>query len=464
MYSQRHRFLFALLCVILLCSSVQATNLLISVQDNIDNSTISHATVFLNGGNIARTNNLGQVYLTHSGQNDLDIRVSMTGYNDWENAVGRNETSILVNLSRKTLTLKVSLFNSDTLVPVSGALVNISAENVTMGKQTDISGSALFGVNAETLYSVDIEASNYQPRSGTIDMASENREIQYWLLSGNRFAIEVKDTDGEVPVPDAEVRIDSVLVGKTDAKGRLVIPVTRGNTYSIEIRKAGYQTYTESRIISDADAIYSVEITKAPIGAFIYVFDENHATINGADVYINGKLSGSTNQYGRSTFPSLVSGTYPVEIRKEGYVTVSRPILVSNPNEDYEFEMTFENADLSLFVKDNEQKIVQNASISINGNVLGVTDDRGQYNTKLKFNTPYDITASKDGYQPASIQKQVISGNATATATLTMEKNLDWGLITIIAAGFVGVLVLFAIIRMLGHHRSRRHITRRNEI
>lgn len=464
MYSQRHRFLFALLCVILLCSSVQATNLLISVQDNIDNSTISHATVFLNGGNIARTNNLGQVYLTHSGQNDLDIRVSMTGYNDWENAVGRNETSILVNLSRKTLTLKVSLFNSDTLVPVSGALVNISAENVTMGKQTDISGSALFGVNAETLYSVDIEASNYQPRSGTIDMASENREIQYWLLSGNRFAIEVKDTDGEVPVPDAEVRIDSVLVGKTDAKGRLVIPVTRGNTYSIEIRKAGYPTYTESRIISDADAIYSVEITKAPIGAFIYVFDENHATINGADVYINGKLSGSTNQYGRSTFPSLVSGTYPVEIRKEGYVTVSRPILVSNPNEDYEFEMTFENADLSLFVKDNEQKIVQNASISINGNVLGVTDDRGQYNTKLKFNTPYDITASKDGYQPASIQKQVISGNATATATLTMEKNLDWGLITIIAAGFVGVLVLFAIIRMLGHHRSRRHITRRNEI
>jgi len=257
--------------------------------------------------------------------------------------------------------------------------------------------------------------------------------------------------------------IDSVLVGKTDAKGRLVIPVTRGKTYSLEIRKAGYQTVTESRIISEADAIYAVEITKAPIGAFIYVFNENHAAINGADVYINGNLSGTTNQYGRSTFPNLVSGTYPVEIRKTGYVAVSRTIQISNPNEDYTFEMTFENADLTLFVKDNEQKIVPNASISVNGNALGVTDDRGQYSTKLKFNTLYNITASKDGYQPASIQKQVISGNATANATITMEKSLDWGLITIIVAGVIGVLLLFAVIRMLGH-RKRRHILRRNDI
>lgn len=463
MYSLRHRFLFALLCVFLLCSTVQATNLLISVQDGIDNTSISHATVFLNGGNYARTNNLGQAYISHSGVNDLNLQVSMTGYDDWSGIVNRNTTSLLVNLTRKTLTLKVSLYDSDTLVPVSGAHVNISAENVTLGKLTDTSGSALFGVNAETLYSVDILASNYQPRSGTINMASENREMQYWLLSGNRFAIEIKDKDGNVPVPDAEVRIDNSLVGKTDDNGRLVIPVTRGNTYSIEIKKSGYQTYTESRIISDADAIYSVVITKAPVGAFIYVVDENHAAITGADVYIDGNLAGTTNQYGRSTFPNLVLGTYPVEIRKAGYATVSRPIQVSNANDDYTFVLTYGSADLTLFVQDNDQKMVQDASISVNGDVLGVTDVHGQYNTKLKFNSLYNITASKDGYQPVSIQKEVIQGNATATANLTLGKSLDWGLITIIAAGIVGVLVLFAVIRLLGH-RKRRHTLRRNDI
>ncbi|MHB8164849.1 MAG: carboxypeptidase regulatory-like domain-containing protein [Methanoregula sp.] len=433
------------------------------MQDSIDNSSIPHATVFLNGANYARANTLGQVYISHSGANDLNLRVSMTGYDDWVNTVSRNETYLLVNMSRKTLTLKVSLYDSDTLVPVSGARVNISAENVTLGKLTDLAGSATFGVNALTLYSVDIDAPNYQPRSGTVDMVAENQEIQYWLLSGDRFAIEVKDKDGKAPVPDAEVSIDSVSVGKTDAKGRLVIPVTRGKNYSIEIRKLGYQTYLESRIISEGDAFYSVEITKAPIGAFIYVFDENNAAINGADVYINGNLAGSTNQYGRSTIPSLVLGTYPVEIRKTGYVTVSRPIQVSNSNEDYTFQMALENADFTLHVQDNDKKIVPDASISINGNVLGVTDVHGQYNTRLKFNAFYNITASKEGYQPVSIQKQVIQGNTTATETITLEKNLDWGLITIIVAGIFGVLVLFAVIRMLGH-RKRRHTMRRNDI
>lgn len=463
MYRQRHLFFFALLCVFLLCSSVQAANLQIYVKDSIDNSSIPHATVFLNGDNYARANNLGEVYLTHSGSNDLNIKVSMTGYDDWVNPVSRNETSLLVNLSRKSLTLKVSLYDSDTLVPISGARVNISAENVTLGTQTDISGSALFGVKAATLYSVEIEAPSYQSRSGTVDMASEDREIQYWLLSDNRFVFEIKDKDGNVPVPDAEVRIDSVLVGKTDAKGRLVIPVIRGKTYSIEIIKAGYQTLTESRIISEADALYSVVITKAPVGAFIYVYDEKNDAINGADVYINGELSGTTNSYGRSTFPNLVSGMYPVEVSKPGYVSVSRSIQVSNPNEDYTFVMTFENADLTLFVQDNDQKIVPNASISINGNILGVTDLHGQYNTKLKFNTLYNITASKDGYQPASIQKEVIQGNATATETLTIQKSLDWGLISIIAAGVICVLALFAVIRTFGR-KKRRHIMRRNEI
>jgi len=264
------RVILCILIFFVLVQGVQATNLQISVKDNIDNSPLSHATVFLNGGKIAQTNTLGQVFLTHSGLNDLKIMVSMTGYDDWVKTVGRNETSLLVNMNRKTpLTLKVSLFDSDALMPISGALVNISAENVTIGKQTDISGSALFGVTAATLYFVDIEAANYQPRHTSIDMALENRDVQYWLLPGmlpgNRFAIEIKDKNDKVPLPDAEVRINSALVGKTDSKGRLVIPVTRGNTYTIEISKTGYQTYTESRIISDADAIYSVEITKAPI-------------------------------------------------------------------------------------------------------------------------------------------------------------------------------------------------------
>ena len=463
MYRQRNRFLFALLCTLLFCSSVQATILQISVQDSIDNSTIPHATVFLNGDNYARTNNYGQVFLNHSGLNDQLIRVSMTGYDDWEKLVAKNETSVLVNLSRKIITLKVNLYDSDSLGSVPGASVNISAEPMKQTNQTDVSGSVTFKVNATTSYSIDITAPDYLPRSGIIDIGTEDKDTQYWMLPANRFSFIIKDKNGMVPVPDAEVRINTALAGKTDTRGVLTTPVTRGKVYTIDIKKGGYQTFTESRAITDTDALYSVVLSKEPLGAFIYVFDENRDPINGTDVYINGTLSGNTNQFGRINLPNLVSGSYNVEVRKTGYSTVNRTIFVINKAEDYTFEIPLENADLTLFVQEKDQKMVPNATILINGNSIGVTDDHGQYKTKVKFNTLYNISAIKDTYRPVSVQKQFAQGNATISVTLIMEKSLDWGLITMIVIGVSGILIVFGVIRKWGS-RKRRHSMRKNEI
>jgi hypothetical protein len=294
-------------------------------------------------------------------------------------------------------------------------------------------------------------------------MGTENSGVQYMLLPSNRFSFVIKDKAGMAALSDAEVYIDTVLAGKTDARGVLTIPVTRGKVYTIEIKKPGYQTLTESRAISETDALFSGALSKAAIGAFIYSFDENRVPVNDTDIYINGTLSGTTNQFGRSNFPNLVSGSYSVEVRKTGYVTVNRTIVITNKGEDYSFEMPFENAELTLFVKDKDQKIVPDAVIIINGKSAGFTDGHGQYNTKVRFNTLYNITAIKDTYQPSSVQKQFALGNATVSVTLIMEKSLDWGLITLIVIGAISVLVLFAGIRIFGH-RKRRHILRRNNL
>ncbi|MFY9799899.1 MAG: hypothetical protein WAK10_01485, partial [Methanoregula sp.] len=91
------------------------------------------------------------------------------------------------------------------------------------------------------------------------------------------------------------------------------------------------------------------------------------------------------------------------------------------------------------------------------------TDDHGQYRTKVKFNTLYNITAVKDSYQPVTVEKQFAEGNATVSVTLIMEKSSDWGLLTIIIIGAISVFVLFAALRIWGS-RKRRHILRRNDI
>ncbi|MDD4137685.1 MAG: carboxypeptidase-like regulatory domain-containing protein [Methanoregula sp.] len=465
MYNHRSRFLFALLFILLLCSSAQATtSLLITVQDNIDNSTLSHATVFVNGANYARTNANGQVYLTHSGLTDQEIQVSMSGYNDWSQTVSKNATVLLVNLSRKTLTFTVDLYDSDTLGPISGASINLTADNTSQMKQTDTKGSATFAVTAATLYSIDINAANYQSRSSTIDMGTENQEVQYKLLSGNSFSFVVKDKDTSKAIPGAEIRINAVLAGKTDDRGILITPVTRGKTYTLELKKDGYQTYTESRAISESDAVYYASLSKAPIGAFVYVIDESRMPVSSADVYVNGTLSGSTNEYGRMNFPTLVTGDYLLEVRKSGYVTQERAISVSGQSLDYTFTLPYESAALTISVLDKDKSIVPNASISVDGNPAGVTDDNGQLLTHITFNTDVNISVTKDGYVPLSVKKQVIQGNGTATTTIVLEKSLDWGLIGMIILGAIGVVILFAVIRMLGGRKRRHSMRRRDEI
>ncbi len=463
MYRVRSRLLFALLCLVLICSAVQATDLQITVLDSIDNVTIPHATVYVNGQNYALTNNNGQFLLVHNGLNDQRIRVSMTGYDDWEKTVPKNATAVLVNLTRKALTLTVRLYDSDTLGAIAGAQVNISALNSTQSKYSDAAGTVTFGVNGSMVYSIAITAPDYEPRSGMVDIGNENKNVSYSLLSGNRLSFVVKDSDTGIPIAGAEVYLNAVLAGKTDERGILNTPVIRGNLYVIEVRKDGYERFSESRTISESDSLYTVEISKAPLGAFVYVYDENQKPINGADVYINGSLSGTTNTYGRSTFPDLVFGSYPVEIRKSGFVTSNRTIVVSNKSEDYTFTLAFDNAELMVYVQDKEQKNIPDATILVNGTRSGQTDDHGQYMTKVKFNTPYNITAIKDGYQPASVQKQIIQGNATGSVTISLEKTMDWGFIGLIVIAIIVVLILFAVVRIF-RKKPGRHILRKNEI
>ena len=143
---------------------------------------------------------------------------------------------------------------------------------------------------------------------------------------------------------------------------------------------------------------------------------------------------------------------------------MNRTILVTNKGEDYTFEIPFENADLTLFVQEKDQKMVANATIIVNGKTTGVTDDHGVYRTKVKFNTLYNITATKDTYKPVSVQKLFTQENATVSVTLIMEKGLDWGFIILIAIGAICVLVVFAVIRKRGSRTQRHSNVKKDEI
>jgi hypothetical protein len=463
MYNHLFRFLPALLLIILLCGTAQATNLQITVQDSLDNTTIAQAAVYQAGVNVGRTTAGGTYLIVHSGLGDLNIRIVKSGYEDWQNTVGMNVTSLLANMTRKTLVLKVLLYDSDSFAMISNAEVKLTYNNATETKKSDSNGLASFAVMANTIYDIAISAPYYQsqvPRA--IEIGAENKEVQYWLMRNDRFSVIVTDSSKN-PIQGAEVYIDSQLKGKTDTRGFLILQVEREKPYVIEVKKDGYQSFVERKTIGADEALITIQISKVPIGAFVSVYDENRAPVEGAAVYMDAAVAGNTDPYGKYVFGNIVAGAYQLEVRKDGYVTVKKTITISKQGDAFTIDLPYEQADLTIYVQDKDQKVIPDARVLVNGNTIGLSNANGQIATKVKFNTVNNVTAQKDGYQAASVQRSILIGNASSSVTLTMERNLDWGFIALVVIGAAIVLLVFAAIRRMSN-KPGRHIIRRNEI
>jgi PEGA domain. len=463
MYNHRIRFLFVLLCLGLLCGAVQATNLLITVQDSIDNTTVPHATVYLSGANVGLTNNAGQ-FLLQSGQGDLPLRVSLDGYDDWSNTVSGNVTTLSVTLVRRTLTLNVLLYDSNTLQPVSGATLDLVSGNSSQSKTSDSNGAATFATTAYSYYGLNISAPNYQPRSDNIEMASKDQNVQYWLLSSNQYSFVVTDKTTRKAIPGASISVDSVLLGTTDSRGVLTTSLSRGKSLSIEIKKDGYQTVNQLKTISSSEAVDAVELTSVPVGAFVFIYDKNNQPVNGAEVSIDNAVVATSNSYGRATLSSMTPGSYTIVVKKSGYSPVTQTITIVNESSEFPVILSLSTVSQTIYVQDTDQKNIAGATVLLNGASAGTTDTRGQLDTQLVYGTPYNITATADGYRAKSVQQTVSIGNATAPLTITLEKNLDMGFLTMIGLVILVVIVLVLILRIVGRRAAHHSSGRRDEI
>ncbi len=462
MNSSRIRFLFALLCIIAFCGAVQATNLLITVQDSLDNSTIPHATVMLNGVNVGMTDNAGQ-FLIQSGQGDLNLLISMHGYEDWSGIVGGNVTNLSVTLNRQSLVVNVSLFDSNSLAPVSGVSLFLTSSNTSQTSVSDATGSASFGVTSFTFYSLNITAPNYQPRSETIEVEDQDQNVQYWLLSENQYSFVVKDANSLAPVPGAVISVNGVLVGMTDSRGVLIFPISRNTPVSIQATKSGYQTLNQILTISSNEAVDPITLTPVPVTGFILVFDQQNKPINGASVSLDGTLLANTTEFGRATLQDLTPGTYTVVVSKAGYSPVSQKISIVNESSEFPVVLSPASVNQPLYVQDPDQKNVAGATVMLNGAVMGTTDSHGQIEIQLTYNTANNITVTDAGYVPQTVQQEVSFGNTTSPLTITLQRNMDWGFVTLVGIGILIVLFIFAVIRLAGR-RNRHHVIKRNEI
>jgi hypothetical protein len=116
-----------------------------------------------------------------------------------------------------------------------------------------------------------------------------------------------------------------------------------------------------------------------------------------------------------------------------------------------------------LFVEDKDQKVVPGATISINNSTAGVTDSHGQLKTRVRLNTPYLVTAAKDGYQSGSVRERITNVTSSATTTIVLEKNFD-PFPFIIAGGVLIVAIGVVLVISIRSRRKTGHSIRKDRI
>ncbi|HOB17862.1 MAG TPA: PEGA domain-containing protein [Candidatus Methanoculleus thermohydrogenotrophicum] len=461
----KHRLIIGLLIAcVLICGTVQAVTLRISVTDEKNGDSLADASIYVDGEYVGTTASDGTYSYDHSGKRDLRLKVARRGYQDWTDWVDADRTRILVEMTRNDETLTVEVYDATTLQPVTGALVRVEGDGLSRSETTRSDGSAIFSVRSATLYDVDIRASDYYDVSKTVQMENTERIVQYWLFRKDLLGVQVRDAETSEPVEGAEVFIDGARAGATDSNGNLPLHLRREKRYSLKVTAPDYQPYQEDRYLEEDNVLFLVHLSKSAYPISITAFNELIKPIAGAEVYLNGTLQGKTNQYGRIMLSDVHAGTYEITVKAPGYEEWSKVCQVSGNGEDIVAELDYDRASVTIRAEDPDQKPVADAAILVDGKVVGVTDGLGCIQTALTTNKVYVIAAAREGYENVSVDVEIPLGTTEFTIPLVMERTFNVWMpigIGVLAAVLLGVVLVVRRRRMgagRGRPRGRRRL------
>ncbi len=450
-------FAFALLAMLLMAGPASGVTVLVNIYEKEGNITpLPGAALYTNNALVGKSDSGGNIEFSHPGTEIIQIRVEKLGYAPWSGDIGLNATTLLVEMTKKKVPLTVQVFDTDALAPVAGASVSISdgaGKNTTV---TDANGTTMFTVSGDSAYNLEITAPNYRTFTDHLEIARDQKTVQVMLVRDDRFSVLVKDETSGAPLPGAAVIIDGVERGITDAKGVVTLSLPREKVYQVHVRIEGYDDYHERMNVGRDQALVTTLLRKSPYSVFISVYNEERDPVEEASVFLDGQPVGSTNRYGRLQLANLSFGEYALEVRHPGFETHRQQMQVRVQGEDITVDLAFPAANLSIAALEGGDVPVHGATIFINGKEQGTTGENGTLPVRLRLNTPYVISAEKEGFNPVKLEKTVSSRNETAPVIISMERSIDWVLVivvlAVVVAGFMGA---FLIMKKRGQARGR---------
>jgi len=280
---------------------------------------------------------------------------------------------------------------------------SVYTDGAPVGK-TNSDGMLQFSHPGISDLSVKVVKTGYDEWSGTLGANATNLLVEM-MRKNLTLSVEVFDADMLSPIPGAEVYLTGQVLsqqGTTDDQGLAEFRVTAEETYTINVRAAGYQARsTDAEMALDPKTVQFL-LYRDDRFALVIKDSADGSPVKDAQVFVDGMSKGITDSKGAITLELPRGKIYNIKVTKEGYADYSDKVIIRE--EDALITLPVEKAHYKTFVMvyDQENHPVEGVTISVNGTGSARTDVYGKVAIPDLLAGSYTIYAEKDGYQTAN--------------------------------------------------------------
>ncbi|MDK2975258.1 MAG: hypothetical protein PWP08_1629 [Methanofollis sp.] len=453
------RVIIGLICIAaLLCCSVHAVRVEIRVLDDDDRSEIYGASVYVDGDYEGKTDTDGELTFSHSFNSEYTLEVTKSGYEDWEDDIDEDDTSVTVYLNPEELSLDVVVYDADTATPIDNAKVTITrdSDDDKDSDWTDKDGTVSFDVDEDEDYTIKIVASDYGTVSREVEMDDDDETLQVWLYPEDRFAFKIVDAGDGTPIEGATVIIDDKVEGVTGSDGIFATVLDPGKSYDIEVTHPSYGDYSRELSVEKDVIATEIALSRTVGSVIISVLDENAHAVSGAEVTFDGSVKGATDSNGRLILGQVNAGSHTVAVSADGYTSWEGTCTSDDQGADLQVELISGSVSVPVLTEDADHAVIGGVAIRVNGTYQGVTAADGLFSLSLTPGT-YNISGSREGYRTAYANVTVTAGSSGESAVLTLaSEGLPLAAVGVVAVVLVLVVVVGVIVARRRRSSSRR--------
>ncbi len=227
----------------------------------------------------------------------------------------------------------------ETALPISGASISIDGN---LKGTTGDDGVFSYNLRKGYEYQILVEKPEYQSFAKREYITGDQQVLSISLSKAYHSPFVSAFDPVKKVVDSADVYIDGMLLRKTDNYGRASLGRLTAGTYLLEIRKGGFEPYSQNITVSEDSLDFVANLAYSAVLIRVLVEDPSHSILPGAIVSADGVVEGTTDERG-IIFISLTPGSvHTLSAIKDGYHQGTTQLVIPVDGQQDSVTMTLE--------------------------------------------------------------------------------------------------------------------------